>query len=151
MAAGIRRIEAAPTYRPLWNSAQILVGNSPMDQIPSAFIQCPMFSDDGHFADAFHTLDLSDLPTTGKVRGAVTHHNDTIEPDLASATAVAVTEGTDGILYLLVGGEGKVAGARGYFRGVTKAIVRCKYKAANQNGNLLLIACVDCALILIRD
>jgi hypothetical protein len=153
MAAGIGGIERAEANQvePLWNSAQVFIGNSPAEQSPSPSITCPLFFDNGHFANAFHTLDLSDLQTTGKVSGTVTYHNDTIEPDFSSSVAAAVTQGTDGILYLVVAGEGKVTGGTGYFRGVTEAIIRCKYKVAvDQNKNILLIACVDCVVILVR-
>jgi hypothetical protein len=135
---------------PLWRSAHVLIGNSPAEQAPSPSIKCPMYFDNGHlFANAFHTLDLSDLPTTGKVRGAVTVNNDTIEPVFSSSIAVATTQASDGYTYLLVAGEGTVTGGTGYFHGVTQAIVRCKYKVAAGNPPLL-IACVDCILVLIR-
>ena len=141
----------APGFAPLWTSAQVLIGHSPVDQSPSPLITCPLFLDSGHFANAFHTLDLSDLPTTGEVKGTVTYHDDTIEPDFRSSVAAAVTQGSDGLQYLVVAGEGEVTGGTGYFTGVNKAIIRCKYKAAmDQSNNLLLIACVDCVVILVR-
>jgi hypothetical protein len=62
VAGSIGRIEGAEAFKPLWNSAQVFVGNSPEDQVPSFFIKCPMFFDNGHFANAFHTLDLSHAP-----------------------------------------------------------------------------------------
>jgi hypothetical protein len=138
-------------FEPLWKSAQILIGNSPTEQSPSPIIECPLFFENGHFADASHILDLSDLQTTGEVRATLTYHKDTIEPDLSSAIATAVTQGSDGVPYLLVAGEGEVTGATGYLKGVTKAIVRCKYKVAEDNANLLLIACVNCVVILVRS
>jgi hypothetical protein len=157
VAAGIgrtERAEARQQFEPLWNSAQVLIGNSPVDQTPDSSIECPLFFENGHFANAFHGLDLSNLPTTGQVIGTVTYHNDTIEPDfssLGSSIAVAVTTGSDGIQYLVVAGEGTVTGGTGYFSGVTKAIIRCQYKVqvAGQN-DIRLIACVDCILVLIR-
>ena len=154
VAAGIGDIDQAEAnqFEPLWNSARVLIGHSPADQSPDPFIECPLFFDNGHFAHAFHTLDLSDLPTTGEVRGTVSRHNNTIEPDFSSSIATAVTQGTDGIPYLVVAGEGTVTGGTGFFRGVTGAIIRCKYKVAvDQNGNLLLIACVNCVVILVRN
>jgi hypothetical protein len=63
---GIERAEAND-FEPLWNSALVLIGNSPGNQNPSSFIQCPLFFDNGQFADAFHTLDLSHLQTTRAV------------------------------------------------------------------------------------
>ena len=146
VAAGIGRAEAQ-AFEPLWNSAQVLIGNSPADQSPSPVIQCPLFFENGHFASAFHTLDLSDL---SHVIGAMTSGKDTIQPDFSSSVAVATTVGTDGIPYLVVAGEGTVTGGTGYFRGVTKAIVRCKYKVADPS-SFLLLACVDCVVILVRN
>jgi hypothetical protein len=154
VAAGIGDLERAEAsqFEPLWNSAQILIGHSPADQSPSPFIECPLFFSNGHFAQGFHTLDLSNLSTTGEVRGTVSRHNDTIEPDFSSSIATAVTPGTDGIPYLVVAGEGTVMGGTGFFRGVTSAIIRCKYKVAvDENDNLLLIACVNCVVILVRN
>jgi hypothetical protein len=127
VAAGLGRAEAQ-AFEPLWSSAQVFIGNSPADQSPSPVIQCPLFFENGHFASAFHTLDLSDL---SHVTGGMTSGKDTIQPDLSSSVAVTTTVGTDGIPYLLVAGEGTVRGGPGYFRGVTKGIVRCKYKLAD--------------------
>ena len=146
MAAGIA--EGAEAFKPLWNSAQVFIGNSPTDQVPSTFIKCPMFFDNGHFANAFHTLDLSHAPAS--VIGTMTFQNDTIVPDFSSSIVAAVNQGSDGITYLLVGGEGSVTGGTGYFRGVTKNIIRCKYKVMAQNP-FALIACVDCVIVLIRN
>lgn len=146
VAAGIGRAEAQ-AFEPLWNSAQVLIGNSPGDQSPSPVIQCPLFFENGHFASAFHTLDLSDL---SHVIGGMTSGKDTIQPDFSSSVAVSTTVGTDGIPYLVVAGEGTVTGGMGYFRGVTKAIVRCKYKVADPS-SFLLLACVDCVVILVRN
>jgi hypothetical protein len=141
----------AHDFEPLWQSALVLIGHSPADQRPSPSIECPLFFDNGYFADAFHTLDLSDLPTTGEVRGTISHHHDTIEPDFSSSVAAAIAQGTDGNQYLVVAGEGKVTGGTGFFRGVTKAIFRCEYKVAvDQTGNPLLVACVHCVVILVR-
>jgi hypothetical protein len=143
---GIGRAEASE-FEPLWSSAQVLIGNSPTDQSPSPVIQCPLFFDNGHFAHASHTLDLANLP---QVRGTITFGRDTIEPDFSSSVAAAATIGTDGIPYLVVAGEGKVTRGRGSFHGVTNAIVRCKYIVADPT-SLLLIACVDCVVILVRN
>jgi hypothetical protein len=143
---GLARAEASE-FEPLWNSAQVLIGNSPTDQNPSPVVQCPLFFDNGHFAHASHTLDLSNLP---RVSGTITVGKDTIEPDFSSSVAAAATLGTDGISYLVVAGEGKVTSGRGYFSGVTNSIVRCKYKVADPT-SLLLIACVDCVVILVRN
>jgi hypothetical protein len=147
MVAGIGRIKQAEAnqFEPLWNSAEVFIGNTPVEQSPSPIIECPLF-----FANASHILDLSNLQTTGEVRGPIIYHNDTIEPDFSASIAVAVTQGTDGFQYLLVAGEGEVTGGTGYFTGVTKAIIRCKYKVAENSANLLLIACIDCVVILVR-
>ncbi|MBK8211966.1 MAG: hypothetical protein IPK78_20535 [Rhodospirillales bacterium] len=145
---GIDRAEANPQFSPIWKSAKILVGNSPADQSPRQSITCPLFFESGEFSNAFHTLDLSKLPTTGKVKGTVTHYNNTIEPEFNSSIAVAVTRANDGVQYLIVSGEGKVTGGTGYFRNVDKAIVRGKYKVAT-SPNHQLIACVDCVVILV--
>ena len=153
VTAGIGRTERAEAnqFEPLWNSAQVLIGNSPEDQDPSPIIECPLFFDNGHFANAFHTLDLSNLPT---VIGTVTRHNDTIVPDNSSpsaAIAATIAQGSDGNSYLLVAGEGEVTGGTGYFSGVTKAVMRCKYKVEVAGPtDIRLIACVDCVVILIR-
>jgi hypothetical protein len=154
VAAGIGGIERAEAKNvaPLWNSAKVFIGNSLADQDPSPLIECPLFFDNGHFANASHTLDLTDL-AHGVVRGTMTYHGDTIEPDFGASIAAAPAPGSDGSFYLLVGGEGTVTGGTGYFSGVTRAIIRCKYKVPvpddNPFGNLL-IACVDCVIVLIR-
>jgi hypothetical protein len=153
MAAGIEGAEANDPPR-IWNAARVLIGNSTAPQAPSPFIKCPLFNEDGKFAKGFHTLDLSTLATNGKVAATVTHRNDSIEPDNSSSVAVSVTKGTDSILYLLVAGEGTVTGGTGYFRHVTSAIFRCKYKVAlpdpvNAPLNIRLIECVDCVVILV--
>jgi hypothetical protein len=83
------------------------------------------------------------------VIGGRTSGKDTIQPDFSSSVAVTTTVGTDGIPYLVVAGEGTVTGGTGYFRSVTKAIVRCKYKVADPS-SFLLLACVDCVVILVR-
>jgi hypothetical protein len=139
---------AAGDFEPLWNSALVLIGNSPANQTPSPFIKCPLFFENGHYAEASHTLDLSNLQTTGKVIGTVTYNGDTIAPDFGASIAATTTQGSDGFSYLLVGGEGKVVGGTGYFRTVTKAIIRCKYRV--KPGSLLLIRCIDCVVILVR-
>jgi hypothetical protein len=143
---GLERAEASEV-EPLWNSAQVLIGNSPTDQSPSPVIQCPLFFDNGHFAHASHTLDLSNLP---QVNGTITVGRDTIEPDFSASVAATTTLGSDGIAYLVVAGEGTVTEGRGYFRTVTNSIIRCKYKVADL-GSLLLVACVDCVVILVRN
>ena len=141
----------AEDFEPLWPSARVLIGNSPADQVPGPIIECPLFFPSGEFGHAFHTLDLSNLSTTGQVRGTVSRGDDTIEPDFGPSIAAQVAQGTDGVAYLLVGGEGAVTGGQGYFKGVTRAVVRCKYKVAvGPQGALLLIACVDCVVILVR-
>lgn len=152
VAAGIGRIKQAEAnqFEPLWNSAEVFIGNTPVEQSPSPIIECPLFFANGHFANASHILDLSNLQTTGEVRGTMTLNDNTIEPDFSSSIAVAVTQGSDGFQYLLVAGEGEVTGGTGYFTGVTKAIIRCKYKVAENSANLLLIACIDCVVILVR-
>jgi len=143
---------SARDFQPLWSSARVLIGNSPADQSPSPFIECPLFLDNGAFADAFHTLDLLNLSTTGEVRGTVRHHNDAIEPNFGASIAADVGQGSDGIPYLLVGVEGAVTNGAGYFQGVDRAVVPCKYKVAfGAYGALLLVACVDCVVILVRD
>jgi len=146
VAAATRRAEAQ-AFEPLWNSAQVLIGNSPADQSPSPVIQCPLFFDNGHFASAFHTLDLSNLP---QVRGTITSGRDTIQPDFSPSVAATTTVGTDGIPYLVVAGEGTVTRGTGPFRGVTSVIFRCKYKVADPS-SLLLLACVDCVAVLVRN
>jgi hypothetical protein len=151
MAAGIGFAEAKPLFEPLWGSARVLIGNSPEDQIPNTFIECPLFFDNGHFAHAFHTLDLSNLQTP---RGAMIHGDDRIEPNFGPSVAVCVSQGTDGVTYLMIGGEASVTGGTGYFRKVDKAIVRCKYKvpasSALNRPSMQLIRCVDCVIILVR-
>ena len=150
---GIKRAEAAQEeFAPLWTNAQVLIGNSPADQYPSSVIKCPFFFENGLFAHAYHTLDLSMLRTTGRVTGSITHQNDTIHPDFSASIAGIVTQGTDGPQYFLVAGEGSVTGGLGFFQGVTKVIVRCKYKVVvDRQGDILLISCVDCVAILVRN
>jgi hypothetical protein len=152
--AGVGRIARAESnqFEPLWTSAKVLIGNSPEEQIPSPFIECPLFFVNGQFANASHSLDLSDLQTTGKVRGTITINDNTIEPDFSASIASAVTQGSDGFQYLVVAGEGEVTGATAYLKGVSKVIIRCKYKMTeDSNGNILLISCIDCVVILVRD
>ena len=151
MAAGIGSAEAKPPFEPLWGSARVLIGHSPGDQIPNTFIQCPLFFDNGQFAYAYHTLDLSNLQTP---RGAMIQGDDRIEPNFGPSVAVCVSQGTDGVTYLMIGGEASVTGGTGYFRKIDKAIVRCKYKvpfgSAVTNQSMQLIRCVDCVIILVR-
>ena len=141
---GIKRAQAAgEQFPPLWSSASVLVGNSPADQIPGYVITCPFFfPDDGSFAHAFHTLDLTNLPTSGTVSGSITHQNDIIYPDFSASMVNTVAQGSDGIYYLLSCAEGTLTGGTGWFKGVSKVIVRCKYKVTfNAQGHILLIAC----------
>jgi hypothetical protein len=142
---GIKRAEAAQ-FQPLWTSAKILIGNSPKDQAPSPFIKCPLFFEDGGFANGYHTLDLSKYPI---VRSTLTIDKDTIEP-FGSSLAVAPTQGADGFHYVLTAAEGVVTGGAGYFSGVSKIIGRCKYKVpADPSSPPRVIACVYCVSILV--
>jgi len=135
----------------IWDSADILIGNSPVEQAPSPIITCPMFLPDGRFAQASHTLDLSGL-AGGTVKGNITWDGDIISPDFSQSLAVGTAMGSDGHLYLLTAGEAEVSGGEGPFRGVTQAIVRCKYKAVLDTSGLpLLVACVICVAVLVRD
>ena len=136
----------ASPYGRLWSSASVLIGNSPSDQTPSPFIQCPLFFDNGQFANAYHTLDLSTLPN---VVGTIVYHDNSITPAFSSIAA-DVTTGSDGNTYLLVAGEGSVNDADGFFKNVTRVIIRCKYKIAPSSASILLIACIDCVVILVR-
>jgi hypothetical protein len=136
----------------IWNASDILIGNSPVDQAPSPIITCPFFFPDGHFANGSHTLDLSGLASGGAVTGNISWGGDTISPDFSQSLAASTTTGSDGHLYLLTAGEAEVSGGEGHFRGVTQAIVRCKYKAVLDTSGLpLLVACVICIAILVRD
>jgi hypothetical protein len=146
---GTEPAAASDDLKPLWNSAMVFIGNSLADQSPSPSITCPMYFANGAFANASHSLDLSRLPTTGQVIGTFTYQNNTIQPDFGASIAATVAQGSDGIPYLLVAGEGTVSGGAGYFAGVTKAIIRCKYKISG-GPSLLLIACIDCVQILVR-
>jgi hypothetical protein len=135
----------------IWDSADILIGNSPADQAPGLSITCPMFLPGGRFANASHSLDLSGLGS-GVVHGDITWDGHSIAPDFSHSLAFTTTTGTDGHLYLLTAAEAEVAGGQGRFRDVTQAIVRCKYKAVLGPGNLpLLVACVDCVAILVHN
>jgi hypothetical protein len=98
------------TFEPLWNSALVLIGNSPRDQDASPMIECPLFYDNGHFANASHALDLSKLP---QVHGTITLGKDTIEPDFRASVAATATLGSDGIPYLVVAGEERLPELRG--------------------------------------
>ena len=153
-AVGVNAINGAQAkeeeFPPLWGSALVWIGNSPADQYPSSVIRCPFFSEDGRFADAFHTLDLSNLRLTGRVTGSISHKNDTIYPDFSPSIAGTVTQGTDGKQYFLVAGEAALTGGPGFFKDVSKVIVRCKYKVTvDQQGDIELIACVNCVAILV--
>jgi hypothetical protein len=76
---------------------------------------------------------------------------DDIYPDFSPSIAGAVTQGTDGKQYFLVGGEAALASGTGIFKDVSNVIVRCKYKVkVDQQGDILLIACVDCVAVLVR-
>src|SRR4029453_6804489 len=130
----------------IWHSADVLIGNSVTEQSPSPIITCPMFYPNGHFANASHTLDLSAFP----VKGNISWQGETISPDFSRSFAAGTTTGTDSYLYLLTAGEAEVVGGEGPFSDVTQAIVRCKYKVVNQNGQLLLVACVNCVAIFVR-
>jgi hypothetical protein len=147
---GISRAQAEEEFPPLWKSALVWIGNSPADQPPSPVIRCPFFFEDGRFANAFHTLDVANLRMTGRVTGSISHGNDTIYPDFSPSIAGAVTQGTDGQLYFLSAGEAAVAAGSGFFKDFSKVIVRCKYKVkVDGQGDILLIACVDCVAILV--
>jgi hypothetical protein len=148
---GIRGAQAKEDeFPPLWSSSLVWIGNSPADQYPSSVIRCPFFLENGRFADAYHTLDLSNLRLTGRVTGSISHLNDTIYPDFSPSIAGTVTQGTDGKQYFLSAGEAALTGAPGFFKDVSKVIVRCKYKATvDRQGDILLIACVNCVAILV--
>jgi hypothetical protein len=146
---GAEPVAADREIKPLWDSAAVFIGNSLKDQAPGPVINCPMYFANGEFANASHGLDLSHLQTTGQVIGTFTYLGTTIQPDFSTSVAATVAQGSDGVWYLLVGGEGTITGGTGYFHGVTKTIIRCKYKVA-PGPNPLLIACVDCVLILVR-
>ena len=133
----------------IWTSADILIGNSPTEQTPSTIITCPFFLPDGQFANASHTLDLSGLPD-GPVTGSISWDGYTISPDFSQSLAATTTQGADGAYYLLTAGEAEVSGGAGPFRGVTQAIVRCKYKVVLAGGLPLLVACDFCVAILVR-
>ena len=125
-------------------------GKASADQYPSSVIRCPFFLENGRFADAYHTLDLSMLRITGRVTGSISHLNDTIYPDFSPSIAGTVTQGTDGKQYFLSAGEAALTGGPGFFKDVSKVIVRCKYKATvDSQGDILLIACVNCVAILV--
>ena len=146
-AAGNERVSR------IWNSADILIGNSPADQLPNLIITCPFFLPTGQPVNASHTLDLSGLASGGPVTGNIAWGDDIITPDFSPSLATTTAMGSDGQLYLLTAGEAEVTGGEGHFRGVTQAIVRCKYKAAvlGPNDPPLLVACVICVAILVRD
>jgi hypothetical protein len=136
----------------IWNSADVLIGNSPTDQVPGPIITCPFFLPNGRFANASHTLDLSGLASGGPVAGNISWDGDIITPDFSPSLATTTTTASDGHLYLLTAGEAEVSGGEGKFDGVTQAIVRCKYKVVlGPSGYPLLVACVICVAILVRD
>lgn len=139
------RAQTGPLPR-LWNGGEVLIGQSPAEQAPSPSISCPLYFPSGQYAHASHALDLAALP----VRGDITWHGDTVVPDLGASLAVNLAAGTDGFHYLLVAAEGSVSGGRGYLSGVTRAIVRCKYKAVIGAQGPLLLACHHCVVVLVR-
>lgn len=130
----------------IWQSAEVLIGQSEADQVPATSIRCPLYFANGQYANASHGLDLGVFP----VRGDIVWNGLTVVPNLGESLAVAAAAGTDGNLYLLVGAEGSVTGGSGVFSGVSRAIVRCKYKVAPSAGQPLLIACVYCTVALVR-
>jgi len=152
LAAGAGKVNADPVkkYAPLWQSGLVLIGNSVAPQIPSLSIECPMFFANGHFADASHGLDLTNLQTTGEVIGTVTYNNETVVPDFGTNIAATPVVGADGIPYILVGGTGTISGGTGFFEAIDTVIIRCKYEVAAP-GSLLLIRCIDCVTILARS
>jgi hypothetical protein len=147
MALATRTASAKEPPLPPWKSAEVLIGSTE-DQVPSPKIECPMFFGNGNYAQAAHTLDLSKLPL---VRGSIIRIDEKIEPDFSASIAAEIAEGTDGFQYLLVAGEGTVSDGTGYFNNVTQVIIRCKYKVQLVGGSPLLIACVNCVAILVRE
>jgi hypothetical protein len=141
-APGLAKADNKPR---LWRAAEVLVGQSTADQAPSPQITCPLYFPNGNAARASHSLDLAAVP----VRGDMTWDGDTIVPDFGPSIAVAANYGSDGSAYLLVGGEGAVTGASGNFAGVSRVIVRCKYKVMTPQ-QPLLIACVYCVVVLVQ-
>lgn len=139
-------LAADPQTPRLWTSADILIGSSASEQVPSPVITCPFYLPSGNDAGASHTLDLSAYP----VRSDITWHGQTITPDLSQSLAVNTAVGSDGFVYLLVGAEGDVVGATGQLQGVTRAVVRCKYKVVMSQTGPLLVSCVHCVAIMIR-
>jgi hypothetical protein len=138
-------LAASPGSR-IWSSAEILVGQSEADQAPATSIRCPLYFANGHYADASHSLDLGVFP----VQSDIVWNGSTVVPNLGESLAVNVAAGTDGNAYLLVGAEGSVSGGTGVLSGISRAIVRCKYKIAPTAGTPLLIACVYCMVALVR-
>src|SRR5262245_45644657 len=136
----------------LWKNADILIGNSLVEQVPSPVIECPFFYPNGLFANGSHTLDLTGLASGGPIKGSINWYGETISPDFNRSIANSVATGTDGNTYLLSAGEAEVSGGEGHFSGVTQAIVRCKYKVVlDSRGIPLLVACVGCVAILVRN
>jgi hypothetical protein len=130
----------------IWQSAEILVGQSEADQAPATSIRCPLYFANGQYANASHSLDLGVFP----VSSDIVWNGVTVVPNLGESLAVNGAAGTDGNTYLLVGAEGSVSNGSGVFSGVSKTIVRCKYKIAPSAGTPLLIACVYCMVALVR-
>jgi len=151
VAAGVSGSErvAAGQSAPDSSAADVFIGKSVAAQEPAHTIECPLFFMNGQAAGASHTLDVSTWRFTGLVTGTISSGSDTITPDFSSSSAAAITHGTDGELYFVVAAEGSVAGGTGAFRGVSKVILRSKYKVAVEpTGNPLLIACADCVVLL---
>lgn len=152
LAAGAGNVNADPVkkYEPLWQSGLVLIGNSVEPQTPSFTIECPMFYANGHFADASHSLDLSNLPTGGDVIGTVTYNNETVVPEFGDNIAATPVLGADGVPYILVGGTGTISEETGFFETINTVIIRCKYEVAGLDAPLL-IRCIDCVVILARS
>lgn len=149
LAAGVGKVNADPVkkYAPLWQSSLVLIGNSVAPQNPSSYIECPMFFANGHFADASHSLDLTNLEN---VIGTVTYNNETVVPDFGANIAATPVMGFDEVPYVLVGGTGTVSGGTGFFETIDTVIIRCKYEVTALD-SFLLIRCIDCVAILARS
>jgi hypothetical protein len=151
IAAGISGSERVAANEPIAAStgSDVFIGKSSTDQAPAHAIECPLYFMNGQPAGASHALDVSTWRFTGLVTGTVTSGGDSITPDFSSSSAAAMTHGSDGNLYLVVAAEGAVTGGTGAFRGVSRVLLRSKYKAAvDPTGNPLLIACADCVVLL---
>lgn len=130
----------------LWHAAEILVGQSDADQLPAPAIRCPLYFANGHRSPASHSLDLGSYPVQSDIRW----NDDSIAPDFGASLAVNTAPGTDGATWLLVGAEGSVSGGRGVFTGISRAIVRCKYKVVPDVRGPMLVACSYCMVVLLR-